>query len=94
MRKQGTAESLLGLVEQYRAENQSWPFTTQAVAEWAVRRHLYTPQPNTIEQELARRLSDVLREEIIVDPQGRSIRAKHVAQIEQEDGSQLAMWDD
>jgi hypothetical protein len=94
MRKQGATEYLLSLVEQYRSENMPWPATAQQIAEWAWRRQLYTPQPNAAIRELAGRLSDALREELIVDPQGRSVRAKHVARTEQPDGSQLSMWDD
>jgi hypothetical protein len=34
-----------------------------------------------------------MREELIIDPQGRTVRAKHAARVEQ-DGEQLALWAD
>jgi len=82
------------LVEQYRDEEMPWPATMRQVAEWAWRNRLYTPHPNAVVGELAERLSEALRVEYVVDPQGRSVRAKHPARVKQDDGTQLVMWDD
>jgi hypothetical protein len=66
----------------------------QPVAEWAVKHGLYTPHPSAVIRELTAQLARALREEYFTDPQGRRVRAKHVATVKQEDGTTLPLWDD
>src|SRR3954469_21238752 len=94
MHRQNSNERFQGMVEQYRAARLPWPATMQQVAEWAVRCNLYAPRPNAVIRELAERLSEALKVEYFVDPQGRSVRVKHAARIKQDDGTQPTLWDD
>jgi len=54
---------------------------------------LWRAPPSTIIDECADQLARAMREEHIIDPQGRTVRAKHVARIEK-NGKQLRLWDD
>jgi len=73
--------------------NQPWPATTHQIASWAISKKLWQPPPSTIIDVCADQLARAMREEHIVDPQGRTVRAKHVVRIER-DGKQLRLWDD
>ncbi len=81
------------IVNTYMEANQSWPATSHQIASWAISRQLWKPLPATIVDMCADQLARAMREEHIVDPQGRTVRAKHVARIEK-DGKQLRLWDD
>jgi len=59
------------------------------MAAWAVHSGLWKPQPADVINQCAEQLSRAMREEYVVDPQGRSVRAKHAARIEQ-----LVLWAD
>ncbi len=57
--------------------------TAHAMAEWAIRTGRWKPQPADLISRCADELARAMREEYITDPQGRSVRAKHAARIEQ-----------
>jgi hypothetical protein len=84
-------EQLQQLVNRYKAAGEPWPATTHQIAEWAVRSKRWTPQHYTIVAQLADQISRAMREEYITDPQGRRVRAKHVARM-MRNGKQLALW--
>ena len=42
----------------------------------------------------AEEIVGAMREEFITDPQGRQVRAKHVARMQDNDGEQAFLWDD
>ena len=87
------SEQLRRIVRQYRRNGQSWPATTHDIAAWAIRQRLWEPHPSRVLNQCADELGRALREEYLTDPQGRKVRAKHVANIRSA-GRQLALWDD
>ncbi len=86
-------EQLQQIVRQYREAGQPWPATTRRIAEWAYRQGKWKPQANTLIKRLAEDFARALREEYFVDPQGRTVRAKHAARTVA-DGEQLTLWED
>jgi len=70
------------IVRQFRKANDNKPATTAEMANSAVRNG-WKPTPIEIERHLAEQLSQAMREEYLRDPQGRKVRAKHAAHIEQ-----------
>lgn len=81
------------IVEQYRDAGEEWPATARQIAGWAIREGLWKPQGSTLIARCAEELSRAMREEYILDPQGRMVRAKHAARIKK-DGEQLVLWAD
>ncbi len=86
-------EQLQRIVDRYRDAGQAWPASARQIAAWAVRERLWMPQPSALIGRCAEDLARAMREEYIVDPQGRSVRAKHAARMTQ-DGEQLVLWAD
>ena len=86
-------ERLQKIVETYRSGGNRWPTTPRRMAEWAISQGLWAPQPDTFIGKCAEELSHAMRVEYITDPQGRRVRAKHAARVEEE-GEQLVLWDD
>lgn len=54
---------------------------------------LWQPRNDTLVGQLAERLADAMREEYIIDPQGRTVRAKHAGRTNRE-GMQGTFWAD
>ena len=81
------------IVRRYMDAEQPWPATTHEIARWAIINKLWQPKQSTIIDQCAEQLSQAMRDEHIIDPQGRSVRAKHVARMKR-NGEQLALWDD
>jgi len=81
------------IVDQYRNAGQPWPATTHGIAAWALQEGLWRPKESDLVAQCADQLSRALRDEYITDPQGRSVRAKHVATV-RKNGQQLALWGD
>jgi hypothetical protein len=77
-------EQLQRIVDRYIAAREEWPATSRQIAAWAVREKLWQPHPSSLVTQCAEALSQAMREEYIVDAQGRTVRAKHAARIEQE----------
>jgi hypothetical protein len=75
-------KQLQRIVNAYMESGQPWPATTHEMAAWAISKKLWQAPQSTIIDECADQLAGAMREEHIVDPQGRTVRAKHVARIE------------
>lgn len=86
-------EQLQSIVRKYRDANQPWPAATKTIAAWAIANKLWHAQTSTLVNQCAEQLAKAMREEYVTDPQGRRVRAKHVA-IHEKDGEQLAIWED
>jgi len=69
------------------------PATRRQIAAWALETKRWQPQHGTLIAQLAEELSRAMREEYIMDPQGRSVRAKHAARMAR-DGQQMTLWGD
>ncbi len=87
------AEQLQRIVADYRRAEQPWPATMRQVAAWALQERRWRPQHDSLVTQCAEELARALREEYIVDPQGRTVRAKHAARREVE-GEQQVLWAD
>lgn len=87
------SEQLQSIVRRYRSAGEPWPATTKTIAAWAIANRLWQPQRSTLVTQCAEQLAKAMREEYVTDPQGRRVRAKHVAIIEQ-NGEQMAFWAD
>jgi len=82
-------QQLQTIVNKYIGAGEEWPATTRRIAAWAVREKLWAPHPSSLISQCAEALAQAMREEYIVDPQGRTIRAKHAARVEQ-----AVLWGD
>ena len=89
----GFNEQLQRIVSRYIDNSLEWPATTRQIASWAIGEGLWKPKPSDFVDQCAELLARAMREEYIRDPQGRKIRAKHVARIERQ-GKQLNFWGD
>lgn len=87
------AERMQAIWRQYVDAGGSVPASTHEVAEWAVQNRLWQPRPSAVVDICAEELARALREEYHRDPQGRSVRTKHVARVRR-GGRQLYLWDD
>ena len=81
------------IVRRYREDGQSWPASAREIAEWAISHKLWQPRHSALVSQCAEQISRTLREEYIIDPQGRRVRAKHSARLKK-NGQQLVLWDD
>ena len=88
-----STERMQGIVMKYRDAGRPWPALKTEIAKWAVQNELWAPHPSAIIAQCADDLARAMRDEYITDPQGRRVRAKHVAHVTK-DGKQLALWDD
>jgi hypothetical protein len=86
-------EQLQEIVNQYQREGRKWPATMREVADWAIQTKRWAPHPSAIVSRCAEELSAAMRDEYIVDRQGRRVRTKHAATYN--DGQeQFVLWDD
>ncbi len=67
--------------------------TTEDMARWAVAHGRYAPPDSYIISKCMEELADAMRLEVITDPQGRRVRAKHAARI-LKNGKQSMFWAD
>jgi hypothetical protein len=81
------------IVRKYRESGRPWPATTEQMAGWAMDNHLWAPHRSRLIRLCADQLAQAMREEYITDPQGRRVRAKHVARPKEGD-RQRYFWDD
>jgi hypothetical protein len=86
-------KQLQRIVDKYIDSDEPWPATTHQIAKWAISYGLWEPQPSAVIDQCANQLARAMREEHIVDPQGRIVRAKHVARIKLRN-KQFAFWAD
>jgi hypothetical protein len=82
-------EQLQKLVSEYIDAGGEWPTTTHELAAWALKNKLWSPKPSEVINLFAEQLARAMREEYIIDPQGRKVRAKHAARV-----VQGVLWDD
>lgn len=67
--------------------------TSHDIARWAVANQRYVASESYVIDRCAEELADAMRQEILRDPQGRSVRAKHAARTLR-NGKQLVLWAD
>src|SRR5712691_4551436 len=87
-------EQLRTIANQYYEDASQEPATVRHIAAWAIREGLWRPRPADLIDRCADELARAMREEHITDPQGRSVRAKHVARVTTASGEQLYLWAD
>ena len=86
-------EKLQAIAASYQKAGERWPASSKDIAAWAIKNGLWSPQPSSIISQCANQISEALRDEYITDPQGRRVRAKHVARI-LDHGKQERLWAD
>ena len=84
-------EELLDIVAKYQEEHPG-PFEAKAVAAFGLRTGLYKPHRGRLLSMVAEEISRACREQYLKDPQGRHVRAKHVARLVIE-GEQKRLWE-
>lgn len=91
-------EHLWDITANYRATGEKWPATAKDIAAWAIRSKLWLPQTRSMIDQCASEIAAAMREESFIDPQGRTVRKKHVIRDMQElmDGKhqQMMLWVD
>lgn len=86
-------EQMQRIVAEYRNAGEPWPATTHEMAVWAIAAQKWHPQQSAMIRRCAEELADAMREEYFTDPQGRRVRAKHVARFGA-GSSQIPLWED
>ena len=82
-------KQLQDIVTRYIEAGRTWPAETRQIAAWAIDQQLWKPHPGLRDTPCADELGRAIRDELIVDPQGRVVRAKHSARTKQG-----TFWDD
>ena len=86
-------KQLIRLVNRYEREGGDSTFQLRDVARWAIKSNLWAQHPSDVVDQCAKQLARAMREELMTDPQGRSVRAKHAARTRQGD-VQAVFWAD
>ena len=89
----GYNERLQHIVNDYVLAGGNWPATTREIAAWGIQKGLWKPRGSDLIDIFADQLARAMREEYIIDPQGRHVRAKHAIRTKQ-GGTQTALWAD
>ena len=96
--KKTQLEILQDIAEEYRQETHTSSINLKEVAAWMMREKGWQPKPRDAINLLAEELRVALREQYIIDPQGRHVRQKHPEKTTREmaDGSheQYVLWHD
>ena len=91
-------EQLKDIADLYRSSSQPWPATARQIAIWAINNGHYRTHHAKIVAKAAEEFATAMREDYYTDPQGRRVRALHVARviIRDPDGArtQKMLWDD
>jgi hypothetical protein len=87
------SEQLQDIVRQYQEAGLTWPATMREIAEWAIRTKRWEPHPSAMVSRCAEELSGAMRDEYVVDRQGRKVRTKHAATYHK-GPQQFVLWDD
>ena len=87
------SEQLQGIVRQYVSDNQPWPATARQIAGWAIGKKMWAPPQAQLIGQCAEQIARAMGHEYITDPQGRTVRAKHAARVQQ-NGEQKVLWND
>lgn len=93
MAKTSMARQMQRITNKYMNSGEPWPASTKQIAKWAIINKLWAPHPSNLVNQCADELARAMREEYIVDPQGRTVRAKHAARIPNK-GQQVTLWAD
>lgn len=86
-------DKLRDIANRYIGSGQPWPASARTIAAWAIRNGLWQPQPSDLVGQCADQLAVAMREEYILDPQGRKVRAKHAVR-EHGGPKNLTLWGD
>ena len=85
------------IIEAWKAEGGQWPASANEIANFALRKGLYSAQAR-LKQLCARDIAGAMREEHIRDSHGRPVRKLHAARGAGSggdgDGKQLTLWAD
>lgn len=81
------------LVRNYIDAGNSWPASKRDIAAWAISTGEWMPSRASLIAQCADELGRAMREELITDPQGRRVRAKHAATVGY-GPSQQTLWAD
>ena len=74
-------EYLQDIVNDYIKAGEPWPAGRKDIARWAVRNKRWESPLQSKVERCAQELAEAMRAEMELDPQGRSVRAKHCAKI-------------
>lgn len=86
-------EQMQAIANRYMRSGEPWPATSREIAGWAVRKGLWKPQRSDEIKICAEQMARAMREEYIIDAQGRTVRAKHAARVSKGNG-QMTLWAD
>jgi hypothetical protein len=86
-------EQMQHLADQYLQETGKIAATAREMAIWAIDKRLWEAQPSALIKQCAEDFARAMREEYVKDLQGRRVRVKHVAILE-EGGEQVPLWAD
>ncbi len=86
-------EQMQKIANEYMASGEEWPATKLQIARWAIAKDLWRPQPELLLAKCAEDLGQAMTGEHYLDPEGRSVRAKHAARV-QLNGKTKWLWDD
>jgi hypothetical protein len=92
-RVMGYQEQLQRIVEDYITAGEPWPATSRDIAAWGIKTERWHPRGSDLVEIFADQIARAMREEYIVDPQGRHVRAKHAARVKK-GPKQLVLWAD
>ncbi len=73
-----SAKEMQRIANLYMESGEPWPATTRQMAAWAINNGLWKPKPASLIEQCAELLSQAMRQECIVDRQGRTVRAKQL----------------
>ena len=87
------SEQMQAITDGYIKAGEVWPASTREIAGWAIRNGRWEPQRSSIVDLCARQLARAMREEYVMDAQGRRVRSKHAARMSTH-GKQITLWAD
>lgn len=89
----GYHEQLQRIVDDYISAGETWPATSRDIAAWGIKTGRWQPRGSDLVEIFADQIARAMREEYIIDPQGRHVRAKHAARLSK-GPKQLVFWAD
>lgn len=96
--KKTKTEFLQDIVNDYIDAGMPWPAGRRAIAAWAISTGRWQPASKSMVDRCAQELAEAMRLEMEIDPQGRTVRAKHCAMITQHEAGgkevQKRLWFD
>src|SRR4051794_12709210 len=86
-------QQMIDVFDRYAAEVDASPTPLEDVASWAVEKGLYKPNLRTLVQMCRDDMADALRQDVRIDAEGRTYRAKLSVRTSVA-GTQLSLWAD